>query len=41
MRGINHGIKQRNKQKLLKNFAINPQDTGSTEVQIALLTERY
>jgi small subunit ribosomal protein S15 len=27
------------KQKLIKEFAIGPQDTGSAEVQIALLTE--
>ena len=27
------------KQKLIKEFALNDQDTGSVEVQIALLTE--
>ena len=27
------------KQKLIKEFALNDQDTGSAEVQIALLTE--
>ena len=28
------------KQEIIKNFARNEKDTGSTEVQIALLTER-
>lgn len=28
------------KQALVKEFAVNPNDTGSPEVQVALLTER-
>jgi len=29
-----------NKASVIKNFAINAQDTGSAQVQVALLTER-
>lgn len=29
-----------NKQNIIKQFAINPVDTGSSSVQIALLTQR-
>jgi small subunit ribosomal protein S15 len=28
------------RQELIKNFGISPKDSGSTEVQVALLTER-
>jgi small subunit ribosomal protein S15 len=33
-------ISKDKKQEIIKNFGRNPQDTGSPEVQIALLTER-
>lgn len=33
-------IVKEKKQELIKKFAINEQDTGSPEVQIAILTER-
>ena len=28
------------KQELIKNYAVEPQDTGSPEVQVAILSER-
>jgi small subunit ribosomal protein S15 len=33
-------ISKEKKQDIIKNFGRNPEDTGSPEVQIALLTER-
>lgn len=33
-------ITKEKKQQLIKEFALNPGDTGSTEVQVAILTER-
>ncbi|MEL7543563.1 MAG: 30S ribosomal protein S15 [Pseudomonadota bacterium] len=33
-------IEAERKQALIKEYAINPQDTGSPEVQVAVLTER-
>ncbi|MEO0619053.1 MAG: 30S ribosomal protein S15 [Pseudomonadota bacterium] len=33
-------IEAERKQTLIKEYAINPQDTGSPEVQVAVLTER-
>lgn len=33
-------ISKEKKLEIIKNFGRNPQDTGSPEVQIALLTER-
>lgn len=33
-------ISKDKKQEIIKNFGRNPEDTGSPEVQIALLTER-
>jgi small subunit ribosomal protein S15 len=33
-------ITKENKQKIISNFAINSNDTGSSEVQIAVLSER-
>lgn len=33
-------ITKERKQKLIKEFALKPGDTGSTEVQVAVLTER-
>lgn len=33
-------VPKERKQEVIKNFAKHPSDTGSTEVQIALLTER-
>jgi len=33
-------ITKENKKNLISKFAINKKDTGSTEVQIAVLTER-
>lgn len=34
------GLSVQSKQKIIKKHGKNPQDTGNTEVQIALLTER-
>ena len=33
-------ITKENKKEIISNFAINTNDTGSTEVQIAVLSER-
>ena len=33
-------LSRQEKQKIIKEFAISPDDTGSPEVQIALLTRR-
>ena len=33
-------ITKENKQKIISNFAINKSDTGSAEVQIAVISER-
>ena len=33
-------INKENKKKIISNFANNEKDTGSTEVQIAVITER-
>lgn len=33
-------ITKERKQELIKEFALKPGDTGSTEVQVAVLTER-
>ena len=33
-------ISKNNKETLIKEFGITPQDTGSVQVQIALLTDR-
>lgn len=33
-------IQKKQKQEIIKEFAINNNDTGSSEVQIALLTEK-
>ena len=33
-------IKKEDKQKIISEFAINKKDTGSAEVQIAVITER-
>ena len=33
-------ITKENKQEIISKFAINPNDTGSAEVQIAVLSER-
>jgi small subunit ribosomal protein S15 len=33
-------ITKENKKELISKFAINPKDTGSAEVQIAVLSER-
>ncbi len=33
-------ISAERKQELIKEFAIKPEDTGSPEVQVAILTER-
>ena len=34
------GLSSQSKQKIIKKYGKNPKDTGQTEVQIALLTER-
>ena len=34
------GLSSESKKKIIKKYGNNPQDTGKTEVQIALLTER-
>ena len=34
------GLSSQSKQKVIKKYGKNPVDTGKTEVQIALLTER-
>ncbi len=33
-------MKRTDKKKVIKNFAVHPKDTGSPQVQIAILTER-
>jgi small subunit ribosomal protein S15 len=33
-------MKRPEKKKLIQNFAVHPKDTGSPQVQIAILTER-
>ncbi len=33
-------LKKEKKKEIVQKFAVNPNDTGSPEVQIALLTER-
>ena len=33
-------ISKEKKQHIMKNFGINAEDTGSAQVQVALLTER-
>lgn len=32
-------LRKEQKERLIKEFAINPKDTGSAELQVALLTE--
>lgn len=33
-------MKRTEKKKVIKNFAVHPKDTGSPQVQVAILTER-
>ncbi len=33
-------MKRPEKKKIIKNFAVHPKDTGSPQVQVAILTER-
>ncbi len=33
-------MKHTEKKKVIKNFAVHPKDTGSPQVQVAILTER-
>lgn len=33
-------MKRQQKKKVISNFAVHPKDTGSPQVQIAILTER-
>ena len=37
---MSRGIEEERKQEIIKEFRINEKDTGSVEVQIALLTAR-
>lgn len=39
-RFVGMGLSKEKKQSVISNFQINPNDTGSAEVQIAILTER-